>query len=79
MQRENLFTKLINKPQTRRKLKFAIHKSREQISQDVENLLQMVALYIITHPINQKPMWGPTNLTKDQNPIQTISQEFGQG
>jgi hypothetical protein len=73
MQRENLFSKLIKKSQTRRKLNVAIEKSREEITQDVENLLQMVAIYIITHPINQKPMWDPTNLTKDPNPIQTIS------
>lgn len=73
MQRENLFSKLIKKSQTRRKPKFATKKSQIEITQDVGNHLQMVALYMITHPINQKSMWDPTNLTKGPNPMQTMS------
>jgi hypothetical protein len=77
MQRENLFSKLIKKSQTRRKLKFATKKTQEEITHEVENHLQMVTIYIITHPINQKPMWDPTKLTRDRNPMQTTSRAPG--
>jgi hypothetical protein len=81
MQRQILFSGLIKKSQTRRKLEPTIKKSQKEISQEVNVILQILTLYIKHLPVNQKSMYNPNSLVKEKNPMdlipKTIFQAFG--
>ena len=82
MQRQNLFSGLIQKSHTRKKLQRTIKKiSQAQIPQEVNSILQILTLYIKHLPINQPSMYNPNSLLKEKSPMdslpKSIFQAFG--